>query len=245
MKFKNRVAVVTGGAGRIGRAAAEKFCEQGVAVALADISIDKAEAVAANLREKGGNVRAYVMDVEKTESVQNAAKEILRDFGRVDILINNAGVWLPARFSEMSEELWLKMINLNLNGVFRVTKAFLPDMLKNKYGRIVNLASIAGEVGLPTYSGYSASKAGVIILTKTLAMELAKKNITVNSVSPGMIGDSPDATKLTWLERWGVGAEVANALLFLASDDSGYITGVDCPVDGGRILGPRFADVQD
>ncbi len=148
MKFENRVAVVTGGAGRIGRAAAEKFCEQGVAVALTDISIDKAEAVAANLREKGGNVRAYVMDVEKTESVQNAAKEILRDFGRVDILINNAGVWLPARFSEMSEELWLKMIDLNLNGVFRVTKAFLPDMLKNGYGRIVNLASIAGEVSV-------------------------------------------------------------------------------------------------
>ena len=145
----------------------------------------------------------------------------------------------------MSEELWLKMIDLNLNGVFRVTKAFLPDMLKNKYGRIINLASIAGEVGLPAYSGYSASKAGVIILTKTLAMELAKKNITVNSVSPGMIGDSPDATKLTWLERWGLGSEVANALLFFASDDSGYITGVDCPVDGGRILGPRFADVQD
>ena len=245
MKFKNRVAVVTGGAGRIGRAAAEKFCEQGVAVALADISIDKAEAVAANLREKGGNVRAYVMDVEKTESVQNAAKEILRDFGRVDILINNAGVWLPARFSEMTEEHWLKMIDLNLNGVFRVTKAFLPDMLKNGYGRIINLASIAGEVGLPTQCAYSSAKAGVIILTKTLAMELAKKNITVNSVSPGWIADNPDPTKFTWIGRCGVGGEVADVLLFLASDDSAFITGVDYTVDGGRILGPRFAEVGD
>ena len=244
MKFENRVAVVTGGAGRIGRAAAEKFCEQGVAVALTDISIDKAEAVAANLREKGGNVRAYVMDVEKTESVQEAANQILKDFGRVDILINNAGVWTPSYFANMSEELWLKMIDLNLNGVFRVTKTFLTNMLENGYGRIINLGSIAGEVGLPTQCGYSSAKAGVIMLTKTLAMELAHKNITVNSVSPGWIADSPDPTKFTWIGRCGIGSEVADLILFVASDDASFITGVDYTIDGGRILGPRFAEVH-
>ena len=144
MKFENRVAVVTGGAGRIGRALAENLCEQNVAVALADISAEQAESVAERLRAKGGTVRAYAMDVEHTESVRSAAGQILADFGRADILVNNAGVWLPSLFSETTEEQWNRMIDLNLNGTFRVTKAFLPSMLRNGYGRIINLGSIAG-----------------------------------------------------------------------------------------------------
>lgn len=243
MKFENRVAVVTGGAGRIGRALAEKFCEQGVAVALADISGEGAEKIAVALRKKGGNVRAYVMDVEKTGSVQDTAGQILADFGCADILVNNAGVWTPALFSEMTGEQWSKMIDLNLNGTFRVTKAFLPSMLQKGYGRIINLGSIAGEVGLPRFGGYSVAKAGIIMMTKVMAMELAKKNITVNCVSPGMIGDSVQPTNQTWIGRCGTGDEVANLLLFLASDDSAFITGVDYTIDGGRILGPRFNDI--
>ena len=187
MKFDHRIAVVTGAAGRIGRSLAEKLCAEGVAVALADLAADKAEAVAATLREKGGNARAYALDVQASESVKAMAEQVLADFGRVDILVNNAGVWLPSLLSETSEEQWLRMIDINLNGTFRVTRAFLPSMLKNGYGRIIQLGSIAGEVGLPCYAGYSAAKAGVIMLTKVMAMELAKKNITVNCVSPGMI----------------------------------------------------------
>ena len=243
MKFEHRVAVVTGGAGRIGRALAEGFCEQGVAVALADLSPEKAELVAESLREKGGSCRAYEMDVTNTESVRTAAERILSDFGRTDILVNNAGSWIPTLFSELTEEQWNRMIDLNLNGTFRVTRAFLPAMLREGYGRIINLGSIAGEVGLPRYCGYSVSKAGVIMMTRVLAMELAKKNITVNCVSPGMISEASRPTNGTWIGRCGDGEEVARLLLFLASDDAGFITGVDYTVDGGRILGPRFADL--
>lgn len=243
MKFEHRVAVVTGGAGRIGRALAEGFCEQGVAVALADLSPEKAELVAESLREKGGTCRAYEMDVTKTESVRTAAERILSDFGRTDILVNNAGSWIPTLFSELTEEQWNRMIDLNLNGTFRVTRAFLPVMLREGYGRIINLGSIAGEVGLPHFCGYSVSKAGVIMMTRVLAMELAKKNITVNCVSPGMISEASRPTNGTWIGRCGDGEEVARLLLFLASDDAGFITGVDYTVDGGRILGPRFADL--
>ena len=243
MKFEHRVAVVTGGAGRIGRALAEGFCEQGVAVALADLSPEKAELVAESLREKGGTCRAYEMDVTKTESVRTAAERILSNFGRTDILVNNAGSWIPTLFSELTEEQWNRMIDLNLNGTFRVTRAFLPAMLREGYGRIINLGSIAGEVGLPRFCGYSVSKAGVIMMTRVLAMELAKKNITVNCVSPGMISEASRPTNGTWIGRCGDGEEVARLLLFLASDDAGFITGVDYTVDGGRILGPRFADL--
>ncbi len=243
MKFDHRVAVVTGAAGRIGRALAEKLCAEGVAVALADLAVEKAETIAAYLREKGGNARAYALDVQAPESVKAMAEQVLADFGKVDILVNNAGVWLPSLVSETSEEQWLRMIDINLNGTFRVTRAFLPSMLANGYGRIIQLGSIAGEVGLPRYAGYSASKAGVIMLTKVMAMELAKKNITVNCVSPGMIGESTEPTPYTWIGRWGRGEEVADLLLFLASDDASFITGVDYTIDGGRILGPRGNDL--
>lgn len=243
MKFDHRVAVITGAAGRIGRALAEKFCVQGVSVALADLAVEKAEAVAAALREKGGNARAYSLDVQASESVKMLAAQVTADFGKVDILVNNAGVWLPSLVSETSEEQWLRMIDINLNGTFRVTRAFLPSMLANGYGRILQLGSIAGEVGLPCYAGYSAAKAGVIMLTKVMAMELAKKNITVNCVSPGMIGDDIKSTPCTWIGRTGLGEEVADLLLFLASDDASFITGVDYTIDGGRILGPHGNDL--
>ena len=239
MKFDHRVAVITGAAGRIGRALAEKFCVQGVSVALADLAAEKAEAVAAALREKGGNVRAYALDVQAPESVKAMAEQVLADFGKVDILVNNAGVWLPSLLSETSEEQWLRMIDINLNGTFRVTRAFLPSMLENGYGRLLQLGSIAGEVGLPRFAGYSAAKAGVIMLTRVMAMELAKKNITVNCVSPGMIGENTGPTPYTWIGRWGRGEEVADLLLFLAGDDASFITGVDYTIDGGRILGPH------
>jgi NAD(P)-dependent dehydrogenase (short-subunit alcohol dehydrogenase family) len=243
MKFVTRTAVVTGGAGRVGRPLCEKLCDNGVAVAIADLDVNKAEALAAGLRARGGHARAYPLDVTSTASVDAMARRVLDDFGKVDILINNAGVWKRQLLSEMTEEFWSMHINLNLTGTFRVTQAFLPGMMAAGYGRIINVGSIAGEVGLPYYGAYAAAKAGVIIFTKTLAMELAKQGITVNCVSPGMIGDAPDATKATWVERYGLGHEVADLLLFLASDDTSFITGVDYTIDGGRILGPRFADV--
>lgn len=244
MTFADRVAVVTGGAGRVGRPLCEKLASAGVAVTVVDINAEGAEAEAEKIRQSGGKARGYGMDIQSTESVRDASARILADFGRCDILINNAGVWRRQLIEEMDEELWNFHINLNLNGVFRVTKAFLPGMLERGYGRIVNVGSIAGEVGLPFFGAYATSKAGVKIFTQTLAMEVAKRGITVNSVSPGMIGDSPSGPiKQTWVERWGTGPEVADVIMFLAADEASFITGANYAVDGGRTLGPRFADV--
>ncbi len=242
MKFTNRTAVITGGAGNIGRAAAEKFCAWGVSVALTDLDGEKAEAVAAELRAKGGNIRGYSMECLNTAEVVSCAEKILKDFGRVDILVNNAGVFRvkPVLFSDMTEDNWDFMIDVNMKSVFRVTKAFLPSMLGNGYGRIINLASIAGEVGKPYCIAYSTAKAGVIMMTKVLAMELATKNITVNCVSPGMIDNIDKHTNATWMERYGTPAEAAEVILFLASDDTSFVTGCDYTVDGGRILGARY-----
>ena len=244
MTFANRVAVVTGGAGRIGRPLCEKLAAAGVAVAVVDINAEGAEAEAEKIRQTGGKARGYGMDIQSSENVRDASSRILSDFGRADILISNAGVWRRQLIEEMDEDFWNFHINLNLNGVFRITKAFLPGMLERGYGRIINLGSIAGEVGLPFYGAYATSKAGVIMFTKTLAMEVAKRGVTVNCISPGMIGDSPSGPiKQTWIERWGTGPEVADLIMFLAADEASFITGVDYTIDGGRILGPRFADV--
>lgn len=242
MKFENRTAVVTGGAGEIGKALCRKLCEQGVAVALTDLSPERAEEAASSIRREGIRIRAYEMNVESTGSVRSAAEKILADFGRVDILVNNAGVWRQSPFEATDEEKWIRTLNLNLTGTFRVTQAFLKQMMEHEYGRIINLGSIAGEVGLPGYCDYAAAKAGVIMMTKTLAMEMAKKNITVNCVSPGMVGPVRRETKGTWIGRTGSGEEIANLIVFLASDDSSFITGGDYTIDGGRILGPRFCD---
>ena len=242
MKFEQRTAVVTGGAGEIGKALCRKLCEQGVSVALTDLSAERAEEAASAIRNEGVRIQAYEMDVESSASVRSAAERILADFGQVDILVNNAGVWRQSRFEEMSEEKWTRTLNLNLTGTFRVTQAFLKQMMEHGYGRIINLGSIAGEVGLPGYCDYAAAKAGVILMTKTLAMEMAKKNITVNCVSPGMVGPVRRETKGTWIGRSGSGEEIADLIVFLASDDSSFITGVDYTIDGGRILGPRFCD---
>ncbi len=244
MTFANRIAVVTGGAGRVGRPLCEKFAAAGVAVAVVDVNAEGAEAEAEKIRQSGGTAKGYCMDIQSGESVREAAGKILADFGRCDILVNNAGVWRRQLIEEMDEDFWNFHINLNLTGVFRVTKAFLPGMLERKYGRIINVGSIAGEVGLPFFGAYATSKAGVKVFTQTLAMEVAKRGITVNSVSPGMIGDTPAAPiKQTWVERWGTGPEVADVILFLAADEASFITGANYAVDGGRTLGPRFADV--
>ena len=156
----------------------------------------------------------------------------------MDILVNNAGAWPRGSALECSYETWQHVLNMNLNSVFQLSKFFGQKMKDEKYGRIINLGSIAGEAGLPELCAYSVAKAGVIMLTKTMAMELAKHGVTVNCISPGMINDEKRACNGTWLGRSGTGDEVANAIVFLAADDSAYITGTDLPVDGGRTLGP-------
>ena len=242
MKFGSRTAFITGAAGRIGRALACELGGYGVKLYLADIDFEGVEKVCSRLKKENIEAHPVKLNVTNDRQIVQTAKEVLTRAGRVDILVNNAGRWPKGSILDTDDDLWQGTVSLNLTSVFRVSRAFLPSMVKNGYGRIINLGSIAGEVGLPGYCAYSASKAGVIMLTKTMAMELATCGITVNSVSPGLIQDAAAPHRGTWLGRSGTGEEVARAVAFLASDDSGYITGVDLPVDGGRILGPKGAD---
>ena len=238
MTFNNRTAVITGAAGRIGRATAEIFAKHGIKLFLTDINMEKLDEVAEQLKKINPDIYTVYMDVSDKESIEKASSEILSKADKVDILVNNAGAWPRSSALDCSDEDWQSVINLNLHSVFRLSKIFGEKMKAQQYGRIINLASIAGEVGLPGLCGYSTSKAAVLMLTKTMAMELAKSGVTVNAVSPGLIQDEKRANPGTWIGRTGTGDEVANAIIFLAADESGYITGIDIPVDGGRTLGP-------
>ena len=239
MKFENRTAFITGAAGRIGRATAEEFGKYGVKLYLADIRPEPLEEFAGQLRAKGIDAHAVPLDVTDSDQIEKTAQAVIREAGKVDILVNNAGQWPLGTMLETEDEVWQQTIDLNLTSVFRLSKAFAAGMKEKHYGRIVNFASIAGEVGLPGFCAYSAAKAGVIMLTKTAAMELAASGVTVNSVSPGMIQNEKTPSDSTWVGRTGTGDEIARAIVFLASDDASYITGADLPVDGGRILGPK------
>lgn len=239
MKFEERTAFITGAAGRIGRATACEFGKYGVKLYLADINMTKLEEVCADLKAKGVEAHAVQLDVTDPQQITETARNILAEAGKVDILVNNAGLWPKGSILDTTDSCWQQTIELNLTSVFRVSQAFLPSMRSNSYGRIINLGSIAGIVGLPGFCAYSAAKGGVLMLTKTMAMELATCGITVNSVSPGMIGDTLTEHNGTWVGRNGLGEEIARAIVYLASDLAGYITGTDLPVDGGRVLGPH------
>ena len=242
MKFESRTAFITGAAGRIGRALARELGGYGVKLYLADINLERLEQVCSALEEEGIEAHPVQLNVTDLRQIAETAEKVLAQTGHVDILVNNAGKWPKGSILDTSDAQWQEVIELNLSSVFRVSQAFLPTMRSNGFGRIINLGSIAGEVGLPGHCAYAVAKAGVIMLTKTMAMELATCGITVNSVSPGMVQDVVAPHAGTWIGRCGTGDEVARAIAFLASDDSGYITGVDLPVDGGRILGPKGAD---
>ena len=248
LKFEDRVAVVTGAAGNIGFATCRMFCEAGVKVAATDISAEAMEERIAPLKEQGFDIRAYGQDVTDREALRRSFDQIIADFGKIDILVNNAGVWkhrdVPGRkrFENMPIEEIRRIVDVNFYGVINCLQMVIPHMTERQYGRIINLGSIAGEVGLPGFADYAACKAAVIKLTETLAMENAKLGITVNTVSPGMILKSVVPNNGTWIGRTGSPDDIARAILFLASDTAAYMTGVDLPVDGGRILGPHNAD---
>ncbi|MBQ7650383.1 MAG: SDR family NAD(P)-dependent oxidoreductase [Victivallales bacterium] len=245
MAFKDRVAVITGAGGNIGRELCRQFGLEGVKVAATDVSLSAVQKVADEMCALGYCVKAYEQDVTSSESVKASFAQIFADFGKVDILINNAGVWIGHLMETKAEDEWLRILHINLEGTFRCMQQVLPGMIERRYGRIVNLGSIAGVCGLPGHADYSAAKAGVIMLTKVAAMENAKRGITVNSVSPGMVAvGEPCDNKGTWLGRSGAASEIVRAIVFLADDGSGYITGVDIPVDGGRVLGPHNSDVR-
>ena len=249
MRFDNRVALVTGAGGLIGCETCRLLAEAGVKVAVTDVTEELAAKGADSLRAHGLEARAYALDLMSAASVRTAVAAVVRDYGKIDILVNNAGAWDhggvkgPLAFETIPEEQWVRNLRLNVEGTMRVTQAVLPHMLERGYGRIVNLGSIAGITGIPGNCDYSASKGALGVFTRTLAMEVAKHGITVNSVAPGWIERTSRPIDRTWIGRCGEPKDIARAILFFADDEAGYITGTELPVDGGRILGSHGDDM--
>jgi len=240
--LREQVAVVTGASRGIGRAIAQEFAKLGATVVVNYANSSKAaEELVAEITGAGGNAIALQADVFKEEEVDNLVKTVLEKFNQIDILVNNAGITRDTLLLRMKPEDWQAVINLNLTGVYLCTRAVSKGMLKKRSGRIINIASVAGQMGNPGQANYSAAKAGVIGLTKTLAKEFASRGITVNAVSPGGIDtdmtseiQSEEILKAIPLGRYGKPEEIAGMVRFLAADNAAaYITGQTFNVDGG------------
>ncbi len=238
-----RVALVTGASQGIGRACALELARGGALLAVAARNVDKLQAVAEEIRSAGGTAEAFALDVADESSIKSCAKAVLDRFGRVEILVNNAGITRDGLAMRMKRADWDDVLLTNLTGAFLLTQALLPQMLKLRWGRILNVTSVVGETGQAGQANYAASKAGLIGLTKSLARELASRTITVNAVAPGYIetamtavlNDAQRAAMLSVvpLGRPGSDADVAHAVRFLASEEAGYITGHTLDVNGG------------
>ena len=247
MRFAGRVGIITGAGRGIGHAIAVRLASEGARVAC----VSRTEANAKKTTDEINSLRAdaakaYAVDVADHAAVQKIGAQILQDFGKIDILINNAGMTRDALAMRMSLEDWDSVINTNLRGAFSFTQAILRAMIKQRSGRIINISSVSGIMGNAGQTNYAASKAGLIGFTKSLARELASRNITVNAIAPGFIttdmtaGLSDEVKKALHakipLGKTGTPEDVANAAAFLASADAGYITGQTLCVDGGIVM---------
>ncbi len=243
--LKDKVAIVTGASRGIGKATALALATEGAKVVINYAnSSTAAEDLVQEISQAGGNAIALQGDVSKAEEVDNLIKQTLDKFGRIDILVNNAGITRDTLLMRMKLEDWQAVINLNLTGVFLCTKAVTKTMVKQRSGRIINITSVAGQMGNPGQANYSAAKAGVIGFTKTVAKELASRGITVNAVAPGFIDTdmthdlkADEILKFIPLSRYGKPEEVAGMIRFLAADTAAaYITGQVFNVDGGMVM---------
>ncbi len=246
MDFKDKVALVTGGSRGIGRAIAERLAKEGASIVLADVADSVKTSAEEIAKQYGVKAIGVVGSVANEQDVKNLFKTISDEFGQLDICVNNAGISINSLTMRTSAEDFDKVITVNLRSVFLVGKEAQLIMMKKKYGRIINISSIVGIRGNAGQPGYSASKAGVIGLTKTMAAEVAKRNITVNAVAPGFIETSmtkelDEKVKERYMEmiplgKYGEVNDVAEAVAFFASDRAKYITGQVLVVDGGMML---------
>ncbi len=244
MEFNGQVALVTGSARGIGRAIAEAFARKGANVVITDVNLDEARKASTEISGIGVKTMAARLDVSNSGEVIAAFQDILKEFGRIDVLVNNAGITKDNLLLRMKEEDWDAVMNINLKGVFLCSREAVKTMSKQRYGRIVNIASVVAFMGNPGQANYCASKAGIVGLTKTIAKEYASRGITSNAVAPGFITTAmtdvlpenvkEEMKKAIPMARFGTIEDVAHAVLFLAS--AGYITGQVVHVNGGMYM---------
>lgn len=245
-RFENKVVVITGGASGIGKAAVEKFAREGAAVAIWDVNEVQGKELELILLNEGFIARFIKANTAKLQEVESATATIIKQFGKIDVLINNAGITRDASLQKMTSEQWQQVMDINLTGVFNCCKAVSPNMIQNNFGRIINTSSIVGLYGNYGQANYAATKAGVIAFSQTLARELGKYNITVNAIAPGfiatdMIKTIPEKviammTEKVPLKKLGTPDDVANAYAFLASHEAQFISGTVISVDGGLTI---------
>ncbi|MBO8170287.1 MAG: 3-oxoacyl-ACP reductase FabG [Bacillaceae bacterium] len=245
-RLQERVAIITGGANGIGRETAYTFSKEGAQVVVADFDEEAGKELVAYLKEMNGEAMFVQVDVSDADSVNRMVDTVIQAYGRIDVLINNAGITRDAMLTCLSEEDWKKVLDVNLTGVFNCTKAVAPHMIEQGKGKIINTSSISGVYGNIGQTNYAASKAGVVGLTRTWAKELGQKGINVNAVAPGfiqtdMVADVPEKVIERMLEqipiqRLGRPVDVAKAYLYLASDDADYVNGTVLHVDGGIMM---------
>lgn len=246
MPLTDQVALVTGSGRGIGRAIALALAEQGANVAINDIDEEAARAMAVEIEGQERQALVHTANVVEESQVEAMVEAILERWGRLDILVNNAGITRDGLLIRMKEEQWDAVLTVNLKGAFNCTKTAARPMMKARYGRLVNIASVAGLTGNPGQANYAASKGGLIALTKTTALELASRSITCNAVAPGFIETAmtqelPEEVRASWLQRIPLGRagtpeEVAAAVVFLVGPASTYVTGQVLTVDGGMVM---------
>ncbi len=243
LDFKGKTALITGATGGIGRQIAKKMHAQGATLALTDISMDALKAFQAELGER---VFVYSANLTDSDSLNALVKAVEADLGKIDILVNNAGITKDGLSMRMTDEQWQKVLDINLTAGFKLARAVIPGMMKRRYGRIIGMASVVGVMGNAGQANYSASKAGMIAMSKCMAQELASRGITLNCVAPGFIKTAmTDALpqeakdrliKTVPMARLGTPEDIANAVVFLASDEASYITGQTLHVNGGMAM---------
>jgi 3-oxoacyl-[acyl-carrier protein] reductase len=246
MDFQGRTSIVTGASQGIGKAIALELSREGVEVILVDIQKEKLEEVADKIRENKGKTAVFAADVSRMDEAMEVVEAVVKSNKKIDYLVNNAGITRDNLLMRMKEEEWDSVLKVNLKGVFNFSKAVIRNMINNRYGRIVNISSIVGLIGNVGQCNYSASKAGVIGFTKSVAREVASRGITVNAVAPGYIAtpmteslpESVQQKFRDWIpvKRFGTPEEITHAVKFLLSDEAAYITGQVINVNGGMFM---------